>query len=619
MEKHTSKRRIFAGMLALSAGLILAGCDPISAVPLRYNESLVKLNDGTAIDLDGNNIGTIYDEISSDRNAKVVEKLLKKVAEEKFGTYADFLEACGSTDKENAYISAHADFFGSDENKNTRFANFKADINARISEAFYNEITSGSYNDELGRFDESKLIRAHKYELYDLKDVTPKAPFFVDNTLTKENASNFITLEVYQEVTKKDEETKRGYIQEKIYPDILRNKLVEDYVFTENESSLGRAYARQLKYVKISYDKDNTFAQLIMENFGKNQIQTTATSEVDYEIVANAAKGFLPSTMSSTNSDLIKPIITSVKTFAENGEAAGRLYLTGDVNADDQLDANDLVEDNFWTVEDSADYKFISSGKTINLIPAGKYHKKSKVGAIIEEYRKALRAEAAGRFPTTTDKAALDSFTGDGKTKQYGLLQKLLSLMKEDYTTSGWYVKNDGVTELPSAIRDRLFNIRVSIALDDETELFAENAEFWAKLEAGDLSDYNAFYKNKRTPYLRNVYGKKLVLTDALALRDYDQNYIYEDRDGSAFYICEVTEAPSTAKLRSDEYKTAIEREEIKRQVAKVLGTKDSYIKDAYTVELNKLLKVNKVDFYDTSLYDYLKGEYPDLDIFDED
>ena len=180
MEKHISKK-FFAGILALSAGFILASCDPVSAVPKNYNSPIIASTDGE-INLDGNNLGTLYDSITSERNSKIVNDILSQIAEKKFGTYAEFLDACSSAEKQTAYVNAHSDFFGTDENKDARFTAFKADLEERISEYFYNEITSGSYNDDLGRFSEKKLYNAHKYELYDLGAVDEAnfKTFFVD-------------------------------------------------------------------------------------------------------------------------------------------------------------------------------------------------------------------------------------------------------------------------------------------------------------------------------------------------------------------------------------------------------------------------------------------------------
>ena len=580
MEKHISKK-FFAGILALSAGCVLAACDPVSAVPQNYNNPIIASTDGE-IKLDGNNLGTLYDSITSERNSKIVEKILSQIAEKKFGSYADFLKACSSTEEQTKFVNAHSDFFGTDENKDARFTDFKNDLNERISEYFYNEITSGSYNDDLGRFSEKKLYNAHKYELYDLAEVaeTSFKTFFVDKELTKENAFSKLNGAAYQVA----EEGKRGYIQEKVYPDILRNKLVEDYIYKNNPSSLGRAYARKLSYVKISYDGESKFADSLMEKFATTYIE--AAGNLDFSIIENAYKGFRPYTGDGT--DLIAPLNAS--------ETA-------------------LYEATAETIEVlAADVATQYTHMGIVIVPAGEYYKDSKIGKILEDYAKAIKGEEQGRFPTEENKTALDSFTSDGKSKQYGLLQKVTALMKEDYTTDGWFVKNGGVTELPSAIRDRLFNIRVANSLDDDSLVNEDSAEKMGAYEYVDGDKTKD--KLTRLPYLRNIYGKKVVLPSKSLSFDKDPyNYIYHDVDGKAFYVCEVLEAPSTAKLNeASTVYTALEKEEISRQVAKILGTKDSYIKDAYTEYLNKYVFV----FFDTSLYDYFKSEYPDLDQFQD-
>ena len=599
MEKHISKK-FFAGILALSAGFILASCDPVSAVPKNYNDPIVATTEGE-INLDGNNLGTLYDAITSERNSKIVDDILAEIAEKKFGSYAEFLEACSSNEKKVAFVNAHSEFFGTDENKEARFDAFRADLEQRISEYFYNEITSGSYNDDLGRFSEKKLYNAHRYELYDLGEVAEAEfkTFFVDKSLDKDDvfdkehdgASAMLNEAAYS-LTEG-----RGYIKEKVFPDILRNKLVEDYIYKNNPSSLGRAYAREISYVKIAYDGESKFADALMENFATTHIQSNV-KHIDFSIVENAYKGFLPG---ATQNPLVTEVTGAEKTLLD-------AVVT---SADDKIVVDytdpDFKEENYKTND-------------IVLIPEGTYYKDTKIGKILEDYQKAVKAESQGRFPTEENKTAVESFTSDGKSKQYGLLQKLISLMKEDYTTDGWYVKNGGVTELPSAIRDRLFNIRVANSLDDGSLYNEDDAAKMGNYEYVDgdpLKD-----KLTRLPYLRNIYGKKVVLpSKSLSYEKDPLNYVYHDVDGKAFYVCEVLEAPSTAKLNKDvttvydgvENKPIL-KENISRQVAKILGTKDSYIKDAYTEYLNKY----EFTFFDTSLYEYLKSEYPDLDQFDD-
>ena len=606
MEKHTSKK-LFAGILALSAGFVLAACDPVSAVPSNYKNAIVSSSDG-AIDLEGNNLGSLYDSITSERNSKIVNDILAEIAEKKFGTYADFLDACSSAEKQTAFVNAHSEFFGTDENKDARFEAFRLDIEQRISEYFYNEITSGSYNDDLGKFSEEKLYNAHRYELYDLHKLDEAVAadkavidnkFFVDKELTKDNVFEVSATHPYLKgVYYNNAEGARGYIEEKVYPEILRNKLVEDYIYKNNPSSLGRAYARKVNYVKIAYEGESKFAETLMENFALGYIESA--EELNFAVVENAFKGFVPSL---TDNVLIAKPDTAVEALLAASATEGTI-----------------------AVADDSNYKFMD----LTIVPAGNYYKETKLGKILEEYAKAIKAETEGRFPTEENKSALESFTSDGKSKQYGLLQKVLSLMKEDYTTDGWYVKNGGLSDLPSAIRDRLFNIRVANTLDDGSLVLEHKAT--GEYTSSTMGDYEYVHEDgvktekkvTRLPYMRNIYGKKIVLpSKSLSFEKDEFNYIYHDRDSKALYICEVLEAPSTAKLNansSSAYKKADESvdsakiEEISRQVAKILGTKDSYIKDAYTEYLNKY----EFTFFDTSLYDYFKSEYPDLDQFDD-
>ena len=263
-------------------------------------------------------------------------------------------------------------------------------------------------------------------------------------------------------------------------------------------------------------------------------------------------------------------------------------------------------EEKYIVVPDTDDYWY---GTEINLVPAGSYYRDTKLCKILESYEDAIIAENDGRFATAAQKSELEKFTGEGKSKEYGLMQKLISLAKEDYTTDGWFLKNGGATELPSAIRDRLFNIKVANILDDATKLPVEET-------IGTYDEKN---------YLRNINGNKLVLpSDASTFENEHFNYIHQDVDGKAFYICAVEEAPSTAKLNeksSTAYKDGegkvdtVKIEQLSRQVAKILGTKDSYIKDAYT----DMLQNYEFKFYDTSLFEYLNAEYPDLDLDEND
>lgn len=627
MEKNISKK-LLAGVCALSGAFILASCDPISAVPTNYDEPIVINADGSAVAGDDNKTGKIYDSVATDRNTKIVSDLLEEVALGRFGSYKEIKDANASDEAKLAFVNKYSKVFhrdgddkfadkGVDANavRLNRFKIFYEDIMDRINEFFYNEITSGSYNDDEGKFDESKLWMAHYYEFYDLQPIPDGATFntfFVTNKLTKKNAYSFL-----HDLYSNSEEGKRGYIEEKVFPQILKDKLVEEYVYNNNYSSLGRAYARKVNYIKVSYENDVTPWKML-KKYAVDHIINNTAGNIDFEIIAKAIKGFddVGAFEGATN-DGILPLEGSTD---ETAIAAQQLLV-------DTLgtDASAYV-----TIDSSAAHMAHYTLGGVELVKAGNYYKESKLGELLVSYEKAIKAEESGRFPIASEKAELDKFTSSGKSKAYGLREKLISLAKEDYTTDGWFVKNGGLSELPSALRDRLFNINVANTLDDGSLKYEANITEPVEVDGvmhypmGAYETDKAGKDVKRAPYMRNINGNKFVIpakSQAYAANPY--NYVYQDVDGKAFYIVLVEEAPSTPKLnlesatsysklletKDDVFKT----ETIAREVAKVLGTKDSYIKDAYT----EILKGYEFTFYETSLYEHFKSEYPDL--FDDE
>ena len=151
---------------------------------------------------------------------------------------------------------------------------------------------------------------------------------------------------------------------------------------------------------------------------------------------------------------------------------------------------------------------------------------------------------------------------------------------------------------MPEAIRNRLFNINVSKEVDNVDPATYEYAQ----------TDY--------TKYIKGHY----YLTPATSEAGDENNFIIYD-DGS-FYMIEVEEAVSTSKLNIDgsasyvELKTgvgALFTEEIARELAATLGTKDSYVNNAYASYIEKYA----VMYHDTSVLDFFKEKFPEL--FDEE
>ena len=624
MEKTISKK-LFAGVCALSAAFILAACDPITAVPKHYDNPIVETTDKKAVEDDDNKIGKIYDSIATDRNTKIVSDLLEEVALGRFGSYKDIQDAKASGDLA-AYFAkiTHKDSEGKDvcvffkdsdasdphgktvdEVRANRFEIFYEDIMERINEFFYNEITSGSYNDDEGRFDESKLWMAHYYEFYDLKPIAEAdyKKFFVTDEITKENAFEKLNKDAYTN----PEKGKRGYIEEKVFPQILKDKLVEEYVYNTNYASLGRAYARKVNYIKVSYESD-VIPWKMLKNFAGEYVEGSNALGPNFEIIAKALKGFdKVGSFEGLENDGVKPLFAD--DASEEGKAAKAL-----------LEATITDPSAIITVKNTPEYLKHFTLNSVRLVEPGDYYKDSKIGELLVSYDKAIKAEESGRFPIASEKAELDKFTSSGKSKEYGLREKLISLAKEDYTTDGWFVKNGGLSELPAALRDRLFNINVANTLDSGDLKYETKTPGEGQYDLGAYETSKTGEVLKRLPYLRNINGHKFVIpAKSQKFAENPYNYIYQDVEGKAFYMVLVEEAPSTPKLNPDSstsYKAqaetkdiAFKTEKIARAVAKVLGTKDSYIKDAYT----EILKGYTFEFYETSLYEHFKSEYPDL------
>lgn len=633
MAKIISKKRIAAGLFALSAGLVLASCDPVVATPTNYTSPIVMNKDGSEVDLsqflkgegiDENIIGKIYDSITSEKNSKVVDQLLKVISDKMYGSYAEILKAQSNADARTAYIAAHKDTFNPDDNAEmaaARFDNFAKDIKERISEAFYNEIISGSYNDDEGRFDEKKFYMAHYYEFYDI-EFTGENKFFVTNELTRKNALESLTGTYYIEEGK----TGRGYIDEKIFPQVIKDKMVEEYILKNNAGALGRAYARKVQYIKVSYDND-VLPTHLMREYAKEYIESPSAvsaenTALDFTVLGNTLKGWHDV---DEETGTVTPVaVKSGDTYAEAYPELTLMMNTLGYNTDAQIKAEIFNEKSkvFVTLKKDVSYD------GFNLPANGVYFKESKLGAWIDSYNKAQDAIADGRFAASEDKTELDKLTANNKSCEFNLRKEVISIAKQEYTTEGWFVKNGGLSELPSELRDRLFNINVAHVLDTNDGVRYEDStvtddKYLKEADANGHYKLGAYeYGNEknrnRTPYLRNVNGKKFVIpADVVSYEKDKYNYIYQDVNNKAFYIVQVFEAPSTTKLNTenedsyakvyptDKFKT----EEIQRAVAKVLGTKDTYIKDAYFDYLDQFT----YEYYDTSFRDYFQGEYPDL------
>lgn len=549
------KKGLFLTLVAASA-FVLSSCNEVTALPKFYEDPIILNDDGTKTDVYQNIMSLIYDALtsSSDNPKKVLDEMMYVIAVDQFGTFAE-VEELAAKDANAAevrtFIEAHDNVYRDENdaeadkvaNEFARLVHFKDTMDYRIKEVFHDAATGGSYS-KRSRFDEEKYAVSLVGDLYDIEGVFEDATVWYKDVLVTpdvevEDIVNFVHIDRYQD-----------YIERGVLPRLYREKLVEQFIYDNNYSSLGRTYAREVEYIKIvNNDAYPSAAKSLINAFvDKYILDVNAADEVDFEVLANAWRGI----------DLSDDAVTLLET-AFTGTSVP------------VTDADVLAQ---------------LAGPSV-------YYPQTQFGSIAKDYLKITD----DRF--TNDTGIESDFTNSNAyTKQVGLTIKSDSLKLEDYTNDGWYVKSGGLSELPEAIRSRLFNINVAN-------------------EVGSIEAEDATHSYESGQYVRNLRGE-FYLTPTTSEQGTDvrkDNFVIYDISSSTYYIIKVKEAVSTSKLSrlSDNSYPTLEREDIAKEVTHVLSAKDSYINNAY----ESYIKLYSVIYHDTTIYDYFKEQFPDL--FDDE
>lgn len=618
MAKHTNKK-LFAGLLALSCAFVMSACDPVVAVPTKINDKIIN---NTQTDIAENVVGKIWDAVSGDQNAKVIQDILEEITRQKFGGYKEIMDALGNETLALKYVNEdHAEFFKGETNEVSlaRFKLFAEDVKEKVNAAFYDLINNSAYKDPVtGKFSEKLLYNDLSVQLYDLKALASGdkyKEFFVTPLVTKENALEHLNGYLYTEPTEKPQGAPenykvRGYIETKVLPEILKDKLVEQYILhlNENYSMIGRAYARKVNFVNVPYTSENSaFVKSVVEDFVQKEIYAKNGVELDFDVIDNALRGF--NKIDSDKGDYLLDITV-------DGDNYGRITNAAtDYAASYQAKhtISDMVI--IKVTDDNKEYFegiFNNIAEDVQL----SFYKFTEIGKLMDDYRKAILGKEHGLNATDEEKTALGMFEGKN-TLAESLREKIIEKAKSDHTTNDWFVKNGSMPEMP--LKDRLFSNNIAANFGKFVE------EKWnADPTKSTLGDYR--YKDgkevKKTPFARNINGMTFVMPASPdSFNDNKENFVYDN--DSSLTICQVLEAPNAPKLNKNgkvAYKDAEGHADVKKidevayRITKVLSTKDSYINDAYTSYLDGFT----FQFSDSSFKEYLQGQYPDLAIFEK-
>lgn len=610
--------------LLLAPALLLASCSSeILSTPTDNDNPLIVGSDGSPLTQEiYNNIKSIVYDAMRDNGtlaSEVLDEILYQLAISVFGDYNTLTDLYGKlalvSGQENTYqtnteidefINSHSAYWVKDADgnrltdqtsKNKEYIRFKESferIQERIAERFYSDITSGSYlrngyfyetdylmslrnsiNNVANPLDQSNNSLLHDKYLI-IPEIEENEVFTYD--WEEEGKLNgLLTLSLYE-----NEELGYNYVSNTFIPDIYRNLLVEQYLFDNNYSTLGRAYAREVNIITIANRESSPLlASNLMNAYVDNYINTDnalVAQNASFDIISAAYRGVNVPEVGTVDSEDIYQ------------QAAFLLS---------EADAQHL------TYTDDAGF----TGETYQ------YWVGTSYGDMVEDLSK------VNRNPLITDSSIESEFTNSGEyTVSQGVVNKTNDILKESYITDGWYIRNGGLEDLGEgfdSLRTRLFNIGVANALDNENypDRFASDGTYSIPEEEGNyVAKIHGRYFLK--PITRENPGDEEI--DYTNPSNRLKDILWSDSEGN-FTIVEITQAVSSSKLSknaSTNYENLYEgidgfilMENIAHEVAYVIAQNDSY----KTLSTQYWLEAASIAYHDDTIYDYFLENYPEL------
>lgn len=375
----------------------------------------------------------------------------------------------------------------------------------------------------------------------------------IDNTISVENINSVIGNENSYKKPILHINLYKDYINESILPKILKKLAIEQYVYDYRYAAISRTQYRQVKYIKIDTQSKNIAdARKLINTFVNKYIKDAKVNE---EIDFNLL------------ADAWKGVYS-------------KLYKDGKFTDTGKLLLESGFKNDETPTKDGVKIKCFADGKNVSEYP---YFKNTRYGDLIEEYGQITLN------PKTTNKSIESSFTNDGTYSILtGLDIKINELMTKSYTVNTWGEKSKEFDSLPDDIKKRLFDYTVSV---DHNLNNLDNNSY--------LTSINGHY------FLKSSVSQDSELSNSIVIKN-DQS----------FYIVEVIEAPSQAKLTIGGQKaydntaaSNLKQERVSRKIGYEIAKNGSY----NTAALTYYLKNAKLKFHDQDLYDYFKNTYKDL------
>lgn len=547
----TKMKKLFLGLSSiLLIGGALAGCDDVTATPTpdQYDEASI-------LDLEGvenNTMKQIYDALvtEGDSNSeKVLRNILKLYSQSLYGDFWEIKEAFDTNDsaKQSEIANKYAIYHDAEGNGSViKLKNVFTDFMVAVKKVFQGYITNTSYQ-ERSQFIERKFYDAQVKNNYNLGNEyyedakAVKGSFRILETATSDELTEY-----YKNLFV----TYKEYIDIAVLPDIYRDMLVSQYLYTVNYRSLGLSYARKIDVIKLAENTQYADAtKKLVASYAKNVIEDSTIDQSVYSFT------FLD--------DLYKGVPEIVASYA------------------DQTLVNKIYADAGWTAYATTDSIYASFVADNAAYSSAKIYKESTFGGYIADYLKIYDN-------TADDASVVTDFTNSGAyTAKTGLQIKKNSLMATDDTTHGWYNQSGIGSVVPSDISKRLFKITVAQEVDNDG--VTEGRYGYVK-NGGYYMIPEKFETGAQYPYIINDSGTYYFVKVDEAVMSSKLN-----AESSNYYDT----------VRGEKYVA----EHIARQIASLLGGSDTYESDSNKYWVEKMTLI----YHDTSVYEYFKKTFPSL------
>ena len=612
----------FTAIALLSVFALTACDDDIIAKPEGYDNSPVVSVDK---DVYNNKLQDIYDAIrDGELPSKVMDELLYQYSVSVFGNYNKVTSAkitdanksfgevtlkeavnhltiddnkdvaTGGDDIAKQFIKDHEAYWTKNEKGErvggkgaevstlefARLYNKWKTIEKRISEKFYDMISGGSYSEE-NIFYESKLLRSlgESIENNVLESDDADAQVFegvLTSAVEPDNVFDILHRANYQSnydrttAGTESKDQKATYVEDHLIPEIYRQLLVEQYILDESYDTLGRTSARHISVLSIS--KNNNYAKgaaNLMNTYINDVIFDNArTTDIDldsFKVVSNAWVGAFMSKAGYNNTDEYKLISKAVPEY----------------------------EDMFKEEGSADEYPYFHG---------------TAYGDMMEEYEKINDNPKLSENEST--------YTGSNSyTVEVGKEIKTRELETKDYTFRDWYIKSNGVSELPDSLKTQLFDINVANALNgnDCVEYSYDATAGWTTNEKDNDGNIrtdliNVVGKVKNQYFLRN--------TSRIKGNPVESDILFES-DGK-YYIVLVEDAIRSTNLNKAKHAndTAEQLDKLEtyvNEIVQIVANNDTY----KTLSKKHWVEQMNLEFHDTKIYEYFKTNFPEL--FDDE